>query len=161
MRTRRASNRGFSLVELMVAVAIMGVLAAFAIPAYRRALEQSRVDMAGANLRAIWAAERLYWLENQSYTQDLGQLQTLGLLDPVLPTKEPTASIQGGQYWDLYYWYNVTPGTTGITQSFTAHVNASQYTGATSNLTIDESGERGGQITPSGSTSTMTPIDFW
>ena len=119
--------------------------------------------MAGT-IYTIWAAERLYWLQNQAYTQDLGQLQALGLLDPVLPTSEPTAAIRGAQYWDLYYWYSVTLGTTpgtGVTQSFTAQVNASQYTGAASNLTIDETGKLGGQVTPSGSATTITPIDFW
>jgi prepilin-type N-terminal cleavage/methylation domain-containing protein len=74
--------RGFSLVELMVTVTLIGILAAFATPSFRRAMNQSRADIAAANLRAIWSAERCYWLDNRSYTSDLNQLQSLGLVDP-------------------------------------------------------------------------------
>ena len=74
-------SRGFSLVEVMVVLTILGILIAMAVPRYTRAIEQSRADIAAANLRAIWSAERLYWLENRVYTADLNRLQTLGLLD--------------------------------------------------------------------------------
>jgi len=76
--------RGFSLMEVMVVLTIMGVLIGLAAPSFQRALEQSRADMAGANLRAIWSAERLFWLENHAYTSDLSQLVTLGLIDPTV-----------------------------------------------------------------------------
>jgi prepilin-type N-terminal cleavage/methylation domain-containing protein len=159
-RACRARPSGFTLMELMVVLVIMGVLAAFAIPSYRRAIEQSRADIAGANLRAIWAAERSYWLETQEYTEDLSLLTRLGLLDPRLPIEEPTVPIQEGQYWGLYYWYSVTLGT-DPKKSFTAYVKAAQYTGCTSTLTIDESGKLDGHITPPGPARIITPIDFW
>ena len=38
--------------------------------------------MAGANLRAIWTAERIYWLDNRSYTTSLDVLVNQNLLDP-------------------------------------------------------------------------------
>ncbi len=73
----------------MVVVTVIGVLTVMAAPSFRNALRQSRADIAAANLRAIWAAERLYWLEYHGYTDKL-QSQTppivglvdLGLLDP-------------------------------------------------------------------------------
>jgi prepilin-type N-terminal cleavage/methylation domain-containing protein len=78
----RSCPGGFSLMEVMVVLVVIGVLTAMAVPSYQRAIEQSRVDMAAANLRAIWAAQRLYWLDNHVYTTDLSNLRTLGLLDP-------------------------------------------------------------------------------
>ena len=61
---------------------VIAILVALAVPRYDRALEQARADIAATNLRAIWSAERLYWLENRTYTADLAALQAVGLLDP-------------------------------------------------------------------------------
>ena len=58
---------GHTLVELTVVMLVVGVLASFGVPRFVHSLEQSRVDMAATNLRAIWTAQRLYWL----VTQDL------------------------------------------------------------------------------------------
>jgi type II secretory pathway pseudopilin PulG len=52
----------------------MSVLTAMGAPRFMRALEQSRVDVAAANLRAIWTAQRLYWLKHQTYACDLSSL---------------------------------------------------------------------------------------
>jgi type IV pilus assembly protein PilE len=79
-------RRGWSLVEVMVAMAVIAVLAAWAAPSFRRAVEQSRADIAVANLRAVWSAERLYWLDYRTYAADLAELQALGLLDPAIVT---------------------------------------------------------------------------
>jgi len=152
---RRTRPRAFTLVELMVVVAIIGAMAAFAVPSYRRALEQSRVDIAGANLRAIWAAERLYWLQNQSYTTDLKTLQDLGLLRPDLLLQDPGADDgEHRNFWNNYFYYTVS-GSGGITKTFTANAVASVYTGRTSTLAIDETG----QLT--GACGGYEPIDLW
>ena len=57
---------------------IIGILTVIAMPSYQQALEQSQADAAAANLHAIWSAERLYWLDYQTYTTDLTQLQQIG-----------------------------------------------------------------------------------
>ena len=67
-------SRGHSLIEAIVAVVIMGVITSFGVPRFTRSLEQARVDVAAANLRAIWVAERLYWLKHQSYADGLATL---------------------------------------------------------------------------------------
>ena len=79
---RRAWRAGFSLVEAIITLAILGILLAMAVPSYERTLEQARADIAAANLRAVWAAERLYWLDERTYTTDLTAIQARGLLDP-------------------------------------------------------------------------------
>ena len=67
--------RGFSLVEVMVVLTVIGVLIALSVPSYQRAVEQARADVAVANLRAIWSAERLFWIEHHPYTADLSALR--------------------------------------------------------------------------------------
>jgi prepilin-type N-terminal cleavage/methylation domain-containing protein len=87
----RRRPSGFSLLELMIVVSVIGILTAMAAPSYLNAVRQSRADIAGANMRAIWAAERLYWLEYHGYTDKLAPqtapdvgLADMGLLDSAL-----------------------------------------------------------------------------
>ena len=77
-------RRGWSLVEVMVVIMLMSILISMSMPTFEVALEQSKADIAAANLRAVWTAQRLYWLENQTYCTSLSQLNTQGLLDPAL-----------------------------------------------------------------------------
>jgi prepilin-type N-terminal cleavage/methylation domain-containing protein len=79
-------RRGYSLVEMIVAVIVAGVLLSIGVPRFQRSLEQSRADVAGANLRAIWSAQRLYWLQNRTYATDLSTLVSANLIDPSIPT---------------------------------------------------------------------------
>jgi type II secretory pathway pseudopilin PulG len=58
----------------MVTLTVFGVLTSFGVPRFVKALEQSRVDMAATSLRAIWTAQRLYWLKHQTYADSLASL---------------------------------------------------------------------------------------
>ena len=71
---------------MLVALIVTGVLLSMGVPKFQQSLEQSRADVAGANLRSIWAAQRLYWLENRTYAPDLPTLLSANLIDPSLPT---------------------------------------------------------------------------
>ena len=64
------SMRGFSLVELMIVVAIIGILAAIAIPNFMAFQTKARQSEARANLSAIYAAEKAFAAEWQSYFTD-------------------------------------------------------------------------------------------
>jgi len=70
--------------EVMLVLTIMGILISMSAPSFRRSIEQSRADVAGANLRAIWSAQRIYWLENRAYADNLDALESLGLIDPAI-----------------------------------------------------------------------------
>ncbi len=78
--------RGSSLVELIITILVLGVLLSMGIPQFAQSLEQSRANVAGANLRAIWSAQRIYWLENRTYSPDLPTLLAANLIDPSLIT---------------------------------------------------------------------------
>ena len=60
-------TKGFTLVELMITVAILGVIAGIAIPAYNGYIETARMTEADNNLAAIRLAEEEYFLEKNTY----------------------------------------------------------------------------------------------
>src|SRR5579885_393885 len=67
------NNSGFTLVELMVVVAIIGILAAIAIPNYQKFQAKARQSEAKIALAAIYSAEKSYATENSTYTLCINQ----------------------------------------------------------------------------------------
>jgi len=81
-RQRRCrSPGGFTLVELCIAMVIICIMATLAVPIFRRSIEQARADVASANLRTLWSAQRVYWLENRHFASSLSDLRALDLID--------------------------------------------------------------------------------
>src|SRR4026208_2238955 len=61
------SNSGFSLIELMIVVSIIGILTAFAVPGYRQhVLKSQRTDATSALLRIASSQEKFY-IQNNRY----------------------------------------------------------------------------------------------
>jgi prepilin-type N-terminal cleavage/methylation domain-containing protein len=60
----RNSNKGFTLVEIMIVVAIIGLLAAIAIPNFVRARQTSQTNACINNLRQLDGAKQQWALEN-------------------------------------------------------------------------------------------------
>ena len=79
MRSKHMKTKGFTLIELMVTVAIVAILASIAIPSYRQyVLRAGRTDATAALLR-IQTAEEKFFLQNNAYTATLVGAPPAGL----------------------------------------------------------------------------------
>jgi len=65
--TAREAERGFTLIELMIVVAIIAILAGILIPNFVNARAQAQTAACESNLRAIATALELYYADNQVY----------------------------------------------------------------------------------------------
>ena len=67
-------SQGFTLIELMIVVAIIGILAAVAIPQYQNFTKKSKASEAKVILDAIATAEASYFAEKDNMTNNLADL---------------------------------------------------------------------------------------
>ena len=65
---------GFSLMEVMIVVVIIGILAALAYPNLEKYLKRARQTEAKTNLSAIYTAQKIYFTLHQSYAEDINEL---------------------------------------------------------------------------------------
>ncbi len=135
------ARRGVTLVEVLTVAVLLGILFAMAAPSFVDMVEQAHADIAGANLQAIWGAERFYWLENRTYTTNLAALEAQGLLDP---------SIVAGT--SRYSFSIASAGDASFTAVAT-RINSGLWSGS---FQIDETGAVGGVVQALGH-SDITP----
>ncbi|MEZ8379640.1 pilin [Vibrio splendidus] len=75
-KNRRKNQKGFTLIELMIVVAIIGVLSAIAVPAYKDYVSKSELASGFATIKSVITPAELYIQENGSISSaspsDLG-----------------------------------------------------------------------------------------
>lgn len=67
MTSNERKQRGFTLIEIMVVVVILGILAALVVPQVMNRPDQAKVTVAKGDIKAIGAALDMYKLDNYSY----------------------------------------------------------------------------------------------
>ena len=65
MACKKKCRKGFTLIELMIVVAIIGILAAIAIPRFAQMLEKAREGATKGNLSSIRSAISIYYSEKE------------------------------------------------------------------------------------------------
>lgn len=77
LKKQQQRSRGFTLIEVMVVIVILGILAALVVPKVMSRPDEARIVAAKQDLGSVLQALKLYRLDNQSYPTTEQGLQAL------------------------------------------------------------------------------------
>lgn len=126
-QVRRAARSGFTLIEVLIVVIILGILASIAVPQYASSIEKAKTGEAKTNLGSILTGEKLYFLENETY---------IDLADIAAINSNLDVDISG-----KYFTYAVSGASTS---AFLGTATRSGGPYSTQTITMDQTGSIGG-----------------
>lgn len=118
-RRNKINQKGFTLLEIIIIVVILGILATMGFVQYTRAVERSRTAEAKNVLSSIRTAEHGYMQQFGSYTSNINELST----------ESVASACQAGGIYFFSYSIDATAGTaTRCTQDGKLPVSSTAYT---------------------------------
>lgn len=97
--------RGFTLIEIMIVVAILAFLAMVSVPSFMRFLAKAKRTEAYMNLGSLYVAQKSYWAEHGRYSNVLNGPGGIGW--------QPEGYSGGGKKERFYYTYGFSQGQEG------------------------------------------------
>ena len=124
LKKRKSGKKGFTLMEMLIVVAIIGILIAIAIPTFNNALTKARIAADEANLRSYYA------LKMTAYMLD----ETTNPLPTAAEDGGNSVTIDGQKYELQAGTYSITADTTNDTFTITYSITKGSDKGK--NVTI-------------------------
>lgn len=129
------SNKGFTLVELMIVVAILGILSAVAVPMYNGYITGAKKTEAKTNLETLRLLEEQYYSDKARYTGAVTHAQLMNTA-----TSPFRSAFQPGG--NLYFQYSIAGNDTTFT------ITATDPAGVIGNFSIDNNNNRNSAYGP-------------
>lgn len=127
MKLQKGVNRGFTLIELMIAVAVVSILAAVALPSYQQYLRRGARADAQSHMMDIAARQGQFLIDNRAYA---ASVSALGMTTPSSVSTK--------------YTITITPATSPPTFTITAApvAGSSQASDTCGTLTLTSAGAK-------------------